>query len=54
MRTTKIMTRTTRFKILAVLQLPTFGSNFATLLLFCMTVHEFHSYYRDVRFQILV
>ena len=33
MRTTKIMTRTTRFLILVVLRLPTFGSNFATLIL---------------------
>ena len=31
MRTTKIMTWTTRFLILVVLRLPTFGSNFATL-----------------------
>ena len=31
MRTTRIMTRTTRFLILVVLQLPTFGSNFASL-----------------------
>ena len=31
MRTTKIMTRTTRFLILVVLRLPSFGSNFATL-----------------------
>ena len=32
MRTTKIMTRTTRFLILVVLLLPTFRSNFATLI----------------------
>ena len=32
MRTTKIMTRTTRFPILVVLRLPTFNSNFGTLL----------------------
>ena len=31
MRTTKIMTRTTRFLILVVLRLPTYGSNVATL-----------------------
>ena len=31
MRTTKIMTRMTRFVILVVLRLPTLGSNFATL-----------------------
>ena len=31
MRATKYMSRTTRFQILVVLQLPTFDSNFATL-----------------------
>ena len=32
MRATKITVRTTRFQILVVLRLPTFGSNFATLI----------------------
>ena len=31
MRATKITVRTTRFQILVVLRVPTFGSNFATL-----------------------
>ena len=36
LRTTKIMTRTTRFLISVVLRLPTFGSNFATLAFLCI------------------